>query len=231
MESTQLMTQACPLCENHNIRRFDRDADRTYLHCPDCYLIFVDRENLLPLGEEKARYDLHQNNPNDPEYRNFLNQLAQPLVNRLDPPPLTGLDFGSGPGPTLSILLAEHGYTMRIYDPLYAPTTQVLHDSYDFITCSETFEHFYTPRVEWNMLVDLVKPGGWLGIMTLLFDFDDHFSSWQYKNNLTHVSFFSRNTFQYLAQQDKLLVKFIGDKVILLQKPGTTQRPNHHLAH
>jgi len=78
------------------------------------------------------------------------------------------------------------------------------------------------------MLVDLVKPGGWLGIMTLMFDFDDHFSSWQYKNDLTHVSFFSRDTFKYLAQQDKLLVEFIGVNVILLQKHSTSL-PYKHL--
>lgn len=225
------MTQTCPLCENHNIRIFDRDSDRTYLHCPVCSLIFIDREDLLTFSEERARYDTHQNHPNDPDYRNFLNQLAGPLLNRLDPPPLKGLDFGSGPGPTLSIMLAEHGHTMRIYDPFYAPNPLVLEDSYDFITCSETFEHFFTPRKEWRMLVDLVKPGGWLGIMTLLFDFNDDFSSWHYKNDLTHVSFFSRNTFKYLAQQDELHVEFVGDNVILLQKPGTTQRSKHHLVH
>jgi SAM-dependent methyltransferase len=225
------MTQTCPLCENPNIHIFDHASHRTYFHCPVCRLIFVDRDDLLTFNEERARYDLHQNHLNDPDYRNFLNQLAGPLLNRLDPPPLKGLDFGSGPGPTLSIMLAEHGYPMRIYDPFYAPNPQVLQDSYDFITCSEAFEHLYTPRVEWRMLVDLLKPGGWLGIMTLLFDFDDDFSSWHYKNDLTHVSFFSKNTFQYLAQQDEFIPEFIGNNVILFQKPGTTHRPKHHLVH
>lgn len=225
------MTQTCPLCGYHNIRLFERDSDRTYFHCPVRSLIFVDRDNLLTFSEEKSRYELHQNYPNDLNYRNFLNQLAQPLLDRLDPPPLEGLDFGSGPGPTLSIMLAEHGYTMHIYDPFYAPNPQVLEHSYDFITCSEAFEHFYTPRVKWRLLVDLIKPGGWLGIMTLLFDLDDHFSSWHYKQDLTHVSFFSRDTFQYLAQQEKLFVEFIGDNVILLKKPGTSPATHDHLLH
>ena len=223
------MTQTCPLCENQHIRLFERDSDRTYFHCLVCRLIFVDRDDLLTFREERSRYDLHQNNPNDPGYRNFLNQLAQPLLDRLDPPPLKGLDFGNGPGPTLSIMLAEHGHKLRIYDPFYAPNPQVLNVSYDFITCSEAFEHFYTPRAEWRILVDLLKPGGWLGIMTLMFDFDDDFSSGHYKNDLTHVSFFSQNTFQYLAQQDKLLVEFIGDNVILLQKPNTSRPTNNQL--
>jgi hypothetical protein len=225
------MNQTCPLCENHNIRSFDHDSNRTYFHCPVCRLIFVDREHLLTFSDEKSRYDTHQNHPNDPNYRNFLNQLAQSLLERLDPPPLTGLDFGSGPGPTLSIMLAEHGHTMHIYDPFFALNPQVLLESYNFITCSETFEHFYTPRKEWRLLVDLVKPGGWLGIMTLLYDFKDDFASWHYKNELTHVSFFSQNTFRYLAQQDKLHVEFIGRNVILLQKPSITHLPQEHVAH
>lgn len=213
------MSLPCPLCTYPNTQDFHRNADSAYLHCPVCDLIFAARDDLLKPKEEKARYDLHENDPNDPNYRGFLNQLAQPLLARLKPPPLKGLDFGSGPGPTLSIMLAEQGYTMRIYDHFYAPNPQVLEDSYDFITCSETFEHFYTPRVEWRMLVDLVKPGGWLGIMTLLLPSLEAFPHWHYKNDRTHVSFFSQKTFQYLGKKDGLHVEFIGDNVILFQKP------------
>jgi len=213
------MSQPCPLCIHPNTHDFHHDADSAYRHCPVCDLIFAARIDLLKPKEEKARYDLHENDPNDLDYREFLNQLAQPLLARLKPPPLKGLDFGSGPGPTLPIMMAEQGYTMRIYDHFYAPNPQVLEDSYDFITCSETFEHFYTPWVEWRLLVDLVKPGGWLGIMTLLLPSPEAFAHWHYKNDDTHVSFYSRNTFQFLAKHDQLKVEFIGDNVILFQKP------------
>jgi hypothetical protein len=198
---------------------FHMDKVRAYFHCEVCDLIFVDRHALLEPREEKARYDLHENDPGDKGYRKFLNQLTQPLLTRLGDPPLSGLDFGSGPGPTLSIMLAEAGHTLRIYDPFYAPNPQVLEETYDFVTCSETFEHFNSPGNEWSLLVDLVKPGGWLGIMTLLHPPLVDFPDWHYKNDLTHVSFFSTITFNYLARHSSLNVKFFGNNVILLQKP------------
>lgn len=213
------MTPICPLCSCPETTKIHTDADRAYYHCPVCDLICVERNALLVPHEEKLRYDLHENNPADPNYRNFLDQLAQPLLTRLGPPPLRGLDFGSGPGPTLAIMLAEQGYTMRIYDHYYAPNPHILEETYDFVTCTETFEHFYTPSIEWFLLVNLIKPGGWLGIMTLLHPPLAEFPTWHYINDLTHVSFFSRQTFNFLAQRDRLHVEIIGDHVILFQKP------------
>ncbi len=219
------MTQACPLCAHPTTQPFHADPDRDYLHCPRCDLIFVEREALLGPAAEKARYDRHENDPTDPAYRHFLNQLVQPLLARLGPPPLKGLDFGSGPGPTLSIMLAEQGYPMRIYDPFYAPNPQVLDETYDFVTCTETLEHFYTPHIEWHELVNLVKPGGWLGIMTRIHPSPEDFPAWSYKNDDTHVSFYSQKTFTFLADQDDLHVDFIGDNVILFYKPVGWQPP------
>lgn len=224
------MSQICPLCSHPSTRDFHHDSTRAYLHCPACDLVFVDRGALLDPEAEKARYDLHENNPDDPGYRKFLNQLATPLLERLDPPPLRGLDFGSGPGPTLPIILAEHGYIMRIYDHFYAPNPRVLEVYYDFVTCTDTVEHFYTPRVEWRLLVDLVKPGGCLGIMTLVLPSLDEFPRWYFKNDLTHVSFYSQNTFRYLARQESLTVEFIGANVILFHKPGDWASPHQSQA-
>jgi SAM-dependent methyltransferase len=221
----RIMRQPCPLCLAQKAQELHHDQYRAYRHCPVCDLIYVARDDLLSPEEEKTRYDLHENNPNDLDYQAFLNQLTQPLLERLGQPPLKGLDFGSGPGPTLPIMLAEQGYSMRIYDHFYAPNPQVLEESYDFITCSEAFEHFYNPRVEWCLLVDLVKPGGWLGIMTLMLPSPEAFADWHYKNDRTHVSFFSRNTFLFLAKRDDLKVEFIGENVILYQKPEGWQQP------
>ena len=184
-----------------------------------CDLICVERSARLDPHDEKLRYDLHENNPADPNYRNFLDTLALPLLTRLGPPPLRGLNCGSGPGPTLAIMLTEQGYTMRVYDHYYAPNPHILEETYDFVTCTETFEHFFTPHREWNLLVSLVTPAGWLGVMTLFHLPLDEFPTWHYINDLTHVSFFSRQTFSFLAQRDRLCVEIIGDNEILVQKP------------
>ncbi|MGR5149030.1 class I SAM-dependent methyltransferase [Photobacterium alginatilyticum] len=210
--------QPCPLCQSHSADTFHQDKRRVYFRCQECALVFADPEALLAPDDEKAVYDKHENNPDDPGYRRFLGRLADPLIERLGTSSCSGLDFGSGPGPTLSVMLAEMGYNMAIYDPYFAHDPTVLDRQYDFVTCTEAIEHFYTPAKEWGLLTAMVKPGGWLGFMTKLATDADAFAHWHYKNDPTHVSFFSRETFRYLAKRDGLEVEFVGNDVILLRK-------------
>ncbi len=210
----------CPLCDSLRAAEFCRDNDRSYFRCGVCSLVFAEHGSLPTPGEEKQRYDQHRNSPSSPRYRQFLSRLATPLVKRLETTNKHGLDFGSGPGPTLSIMLEEMGFTMSLYDPFYAPDPSVLRKQYDFVTCTEAIEHFHRPAREWGLLTNLVKPGGWLAIMTKLTSGLDHFENWHYKRDPMHVSFFSRETFRYLAARDGLECEFIGDDVILLKKPA-----------
>jgi len=210
--------QTCPLCNGHSASDFSQDKRRAYFRCGDCAFIFADPASRLSPEDEKTVYDQHENNPKDEGYRRFLNRLAAPLVQRVGDKPGEGLDFGSGPGPTLSLMLTEMGYNMAIYDPYFAHTPSVLEKQYDFVTCTEAIEHFYTPAKEWGLLLSMVKPGGWLGIMTKLVINTDAFAQWYYKNDPTHVSFFSQDTFRYLAERDGLEVEFVGTDVILLRK-------------
>jgi 2-polyprenyl-3-methyl-5-hydroxy-6-metoxy-1,4-benzoquinol methylase len=186
-----------------------------------CSLIFADPSARLTPDEEKRRYDQHQNNPDDPGYRRFLNRLAVPLIERLRTrtSPQEGLDFGCGPGPTLSLMLQEQGFSVKLYDPYYAPTLSVLSSKYDFVTCTEAVEHFFHPAKEWELFMKLLKPGGWLGLMTKLADGNpEGFLSWHYTKDPTHVSFLSRDTFRWLAERNAMDLEFVGDDVILLRK-------------
>ena len=213
-------TSTCPLCGHADINPYHTDKQRSYLICSRCQLVFVEQQQLLSPESEKAQYDLHNNDPADPGYRRFLDRLASPVAERV-PSGATGLDFGSGPGPTLSLMLAEQGYEMAIYDPFYAPEPEALEAQYDFITCSEAIEHFHQPEREWQLWMKLLKPGGLLGVMTKLRKDLNAFSQWHYKLDPTHVSFFSRDTFQFLASREGLSVEFVGNDVVILRKPET----------
>src|SRR5690606_3632388 len=136
---------------------------------------------------EKAHYDLHQNSPHDPGYRGYLGRLFQPMVKRLAPT-ASGLDFGCGPGRTLSVMFEESGSRVRLYDPYYARDEQALARSYDFVTATEVVEHFSAAGEELDRLWSLLKPGGCLGIMTKLALDKAAFSRWHYKNDPTHIS-------------------------------------------
>jgi len=168
--------------------------------------------------EEKAIYDLHENDLNDEGYRHFLSRLSEPLCRRL-PEQSKGLDFGCGPGPALAQILTEKGMNIVLYDVYYYPEKTQLEQPYDFLVATEVIEHLYEPDRVWATWLTLVKPGGWIGLMTKLVKDVDAFSKWHYKNDLTHVRFYSRQTFQYLAERDKLELEFIGNDVILLRTP------------
>ncbi|EGU37371.1 methyltransferase-related protein [Vibrio ichthyoenteri ATCC 700023] len=207
----------CPLCQSNHTHHYFEDKHRQYLECSNCALVFVNPEQRLDAKAEKAHYDLHENNPSDLGYRRFLSRMADPICQRVASQS-HGLDFGCGPGPTLSIMLEELGHTMKLYDIYYHPQRAVLEQQYDFLTATEVIEHLYEPAQVWQQWLNLVKPGGWLGIMTKMVIDVEAFAHWHYKNDLTHVIFFSQATFEYLAERDKLELEFVGNDVILLRK-------------
>ena len=191
------VNRTCPLCEASEGIPFYQDI-REYFRCPGCSLIFVLPHQFLSPEVEKATYDDHENSAEDPRYRRFLGRLFTPLSQRLAPGS-DGLDFGSGPGPTLSVMFEEAGHSMEIYDPFYAPEITPLQQQYDFITASEVVEHLHHPRRELDRLWSCLKPSGSLGIMTKRVTDQNAFSKWHYKDDRTHVSFFSIETFRWLA--------------------------------
>jgi SAM-dependent methyltransferase len=208
---------SCPLCTGARIDEFSRDKRRTFLQCGACGLVFVLPSQFLSKENEKHRYDLHQNSPEDAGYREHLKRLLIPLLSCLSPGS-RGLDFGSGPSPTLSLLFEEAGYTMTIFDYFYEPDRAPLEKQYDFITATEVVEHLHNPGKELERLWACLKQGGRLGIMTKPVVDRDAFSRWHYKNDLTHVCFFSRKTFNRLAEQWKAEVTFVHDDVVLFRK-------------
>ncbi|MBD1558619.1 class I SAM-dependent methyltransferase [Vibrio sp. S9_S30] len=213
----------CPLCGSSQTTDYFEDHCRRYHQCQQCELVFVDPTQRLTAEEEKTMYDRHENDPLDEGYRRFLSRMSVPIVERVKPHSY-GLDFGCGPGPTLSLMLEESGHTVSLYDLYYYPDKTVLDRAYDFVTATEVIEHLYQPDKVWQQWLSLVKPGGWLGLMTKMVISLEAFAGWHYKNDLTHVIFFSRATFQYLARRDGLQLEFIGNDVILLRKPSNESK-------
>lgn len=209
--------QTCPLCKASQIDNFYEDKKRQYLQCNTCYLVFVPSDYHLDSKAEKAEYDLHQNSPDDLGYRKFLGRIFEPINDQLQPNS-DGLDFGCGPGPTLSVMFEEAGHNMTIYDKFYATDKSVFEQTYDFITATEVVEHLTDPSTELNRLWNCLKPGGTLGIMTKLVIDKDAFANWHYKNDMTHICFFSQKTFNWLAETWQAKLTFPAKDVIILKK-------------
>jgi len=208
----------CPLCEDRAVAHYWSDRQRDYLQCLHCQLVFVPSGQQLSPAQEKSHYDLHENNPGDQRYRAFLGRLCTPLIGKLALGS-RGLDFGAGPGPTLSVMLQEAGFAVVIYDIYYAPDRSVLANRYDFITATEVVEHLSRPGEVLQTLWAMLEPGGWLGLMTKLVQDKAAFERWHYKNDLTHISFFSFVTMDYLCTRWGASIERPEDDVILFRKP------------
>ena len=207
----------CPLCGESNAPLFFQDKRRPYHRCNRCFLVFVPKPYHLTVEQEKAEYDKHENQLEEPGYLKFLSRMYEP-VHAAVPASSSGLDFGCGPAPALANKLKQLGHSMATYDIYYQPDTRVLEQSYDFITCTEVIEHLASPLVQFEQMLNLLKPQGLLGIMTKLVINQERFTSWHYKNDPTHISFFSRETFEYLAKRYGLNCEFVGADVILFTK-------------
>jgi hypothetical protein len=195
-----------------------KNLERDYYHCEDCDLVFVPPEFHLDPEAEKARYLTHNNDPNDVDYRAFLARLWDELRPRLTVG-VHGLDYGAGPGPALAAMIEEAGFSVALYDPFFHPNTAALSISYDFITCTETVEHFSSPRTDFVRLHELLKPGGWLGVMTGVLKDKINFADWYYQRDPTHVAFYSEGTLRWVADWLRWEVEFPRANIALFQKP------------
>lgn len=216
-----LQNPNCILCKHTNtelyFKKNVRNANpRHYYKCESCSLIFVDPTQHLTLHEQKSFYNHHQNNPHEPGYRKHLNTLVQPLLNHLKPKS-QGLDFGSGPGPTLHLLIAEHEHQMYNYDPIYDSNTQTLDQQYDFVTSTEVVEHFTQPESDWKNLTSLVKTNGILGIMTQFQPQENEFANWWYHRDVTHVCFYAPKTFEWIAKKFFLEILVCENPIVIFK--------------
>ena len=218
--------EICPLCLSDQVGIFhssnQKKLQRNYFACSVCKLIFVPEIFHLPLQLEKERYLTHNNNRDNQGYVDFLSRLWIELTPKLNLGSY-GLDFGSGPGPVLAELIMEDGFKIETYDPIFKPDKKSLESRYDFITCSETIEHFKEPRKSFALLNQLLLPGGWLGIMTGIFREDLCFSDWYYHRDPTHICFYTNHTISWIGNWMGWEITLSRKNVVLFKKPKFTR--------
>ena len=208
---------ACPLCAGRRIEPFAAVDGRDYWRCATCALRFLDPRQRPDAISERREYALHRNDPDDPAYRCFLDRLLQPLLARLSPRS-QGLDYGCGPGPALASMLREAGHDVALYDPFFHADPKALTGGYDFVTCTEVVEHFHDPAAEFARLDTLLRPGGWLAVMTCFQTDDARFAGWHYRRDPTHVAFYRAETFGWIARHHGWQCEIPAKDVVLLRK-------------
>ena len=216
-----MFVESCPLCLSLDAAPFHKGGKasgyREFLRCSECDMVFVPRGQILDVAGQKARYLQHNNEVNDPAYREFLGRMYYELRPHLCAG-ARGLDYGCGPGPALQKMMLEDGFEADVYDIYFYPNESALQETYDFVTCTETVEHFEDPRGELERIDGLLRPGGWLGVMTGMLESWDDFPGWHYHRDPTHVNFFSHMTMRRIGERHKWKVRFPSRNVALFRK-------------
>lgn len=213
------MAHACPLCAAPDAMPFFRDAAREYFRCETCALRFLHPEQRPDARDEAERYQLHENDPDDPGYVGHLRQLADPLSQRVSPGS-SGLDVGCGPAPVLAGILRARGFPTESYDPLFHPDETLLRGAYDFVTCSEVMEHVHHPAALLDTVERLLRPAGVFGVMTRFAD-GVPFDTWWYRRDITHVCFYSTATMEWIAASRGWRLELPAPHVALFQLAAT----------
>lgn len=206
--------QSCPLCGSNKAQSYYSNENSSYLRCPNCRLVFLAMRFHLNNIDEKSRYDLHQNTEDNTGYQQFLSAVFNPVLKHIQPQ-AKGLDFGCGPGPTLSKMFENQGYEVDLFDKYYANNQQVFGQKYDFITATEVWEHLSNPGAEIERLFSMLNTNGVLAVMTQQLTNEVDFSTWYYKNDPTHICFFSKKTFEFIAEKYQAKFKVISDNTVL----------------
>jgi len=108
----------CCVCDIASVNLFSEVDGKTYWQCEHCLVVFLDNKFKLNPSDEKYRYQQHNNDIYDKDYRIFLSKLLQPLKSKLKNGS-KGLDYGCGPGPALAEMFKEEGFHMDLFDPFF----------------------------------------------------------------------------------------------------------------
>lgn len=197
-ENPAKMMEQCPLCRS-NTNHFETGPTGVrYFKCDKCFLLFTHRTALPSFETEKARYETHNNSPNDAGYVSFLNRAVQPTLAYLHADDAV-LDYGCGPGPAVEFILQKEGIAVTNYDPIFFPALP--NQKFDAVIATECIEHFHQTADEFDKMLRFLKPGGILTLMTDTYEESTDLGTWYYLKDPTHVSLFHHQTFLFVSQK------------------------------
>ncbi|WP_428737706.1 class I SAM-dependent methyltransferase [Sulfurimonas sp.] len=205
------MNQTCRLCDSQ-AEFFHQDTQK-YYRCPTCKAIFTAKEDLVNLESEKERYELHDTEI-DEGYKKFVFPITSNILEDFSST-VKGLDFGSGRSEVISKVLQEHGYSVQNFDPFFSNKPELLQQQYNYISSCEVIEHFYKPKKEFELLASMLLKGGKLYLMSEIYNDSMDFASWYYKNDPTHVFFYTQDTFEWIANEFNLVLQKCDKRLVI----------------
>lgn len=215
-----MKNMVCPVCGAERLAELETKR-ALFFRCGVCAFVFRDPSDRPDDRQAVARYSLHRNSAEDPGYVSYLTKIIDRGLSAAGPGVVRVLDWGSGPVAVCSELLRARGLAVDSWDPHFMAERLPPESAYDVAFCVETAEHFFHPLADFSELAARVRPGGLLVLHTHIVPDDDAaFRSWWYKEDPTHVSFYSIGTLARLAFIAGLSpIAFEDGRLALFQRP------------
>jgi len=210
----------CKICLSQTQGLWDKKKDITYYRCVSCGFVFLDDLAIVDRVREKKHYEKHNNSF---ECHGYVEMFENFISNALSPLSLDGkkvLDFGCGHTPVLAELLRRKGLNVDHYDLYFFPEKVYETKIYDLITSTEVFEHLKEPKKILRILANVLNNNGYIVLMTQFPPLDDkEFLNWWYRRDITHISFFTPQSFEIMAKEMGLnILKIIDNNIVVFQK-------------
>ncbi len=209
-------TGLCPLCGGRKYIYY-RLNEKTYYQCEKCNSISLDESVHLNPEEEMKRYLEHNNDVEDTGYQNFVKPITSAIFKDFDENH-KGLDYGAGSGPVITKILTDYSYNIKTYDPYFHNFPDYLKERYDYIACCEVIEHFYHPYCEFKRLKKLLNKNGVLYCQTGIYKENINFKDWYYKNDPTHVFFYTEKSIYWIKEHFDFKDITIRNRLIIFRE-------------
>ncbi|PRX49614.1 class I SAM-dependent methyltransferase [Salegentibacter salegens] len=206
----------CILCEG-STKEFWKSKNREFVECTNCGGIQLLPQYYISKKAEEERYLTHNNDVEDRGYQDFVSPITSRILKDFSTKH-SGLDYGCGTGPVAANILEKQGYYIALFDPFFYPNTKVLNTTYDFIICCEVMEHLYEPKREFSELAARLNPNGKLYCKTSIYSKETDFDNWYYKNDRTHVFFYTAKSLKWIKNNLGFKTLKIEPKLILFSK-------------
>lgn len=198
--------------ETWTVRTFE------YRYCSKCGLVQALPRFFPDPIKEKKRYLKHNNTIQNKGYVKYLEDL---VISSVAPYLRKGsriLDYGCGPVPVLSSLLESKGFRVTPYDPYFYTDRAWETKYFDAVVSVEVFEHLQDPQAAVKEILSVLDKEGIMIVRTLLHNENkDFFSTWWYRQDFTHITFYSEKTFRFITETFPLKIITIrnGSEIIL----------------
>lgn len=202
----------CPVCGRAGTEALKFPV-ASYRRCEACGSVYLEPEYFLSPEEERSRYLKHENSLEDSGYRKYLEAFLDGILEHeaVEADSISQVfDYGSGPEPALVMLLRQRGFTAEGWDPYFNTAGQGFEGGADLVTCLEVAEHFHEPRNDFQSLAVTARPNGLVAVATHPVSSDRvqverDFPAWWYRQDPTHVVFYTREGLILAAEQAGLL--------------------------